>query len=145
MLGLSVLFDLFYEEPKYITIEESLTSEAEQSAAEVLEENLKLEIAEVGGMDIESAESTAGSKNIEIQSKALASLKKAEAEAEKIKLQQMEIYERRIMRHDQLLTKLISIGAFALVTIFWISLEQGMPLPRLLVKLAEELVAPRRL
>ena len=148
MLGVKFLVELFFGETENntITVEEPSTPQyTTPTVVECLEEDMKMSIAELGGMDIESAEAAAGSKVLENKAKALSAIKKAEAESEKVRIQKIEAQVREKQAYDQLLTKLVSIGAFALVTIFWIFLEQGMPLPRLLVKLAEELVAPRRL
>ena len=108
-------------------------------------EHLSMAISENSGVDISSAEAVTGSKNIETLSKAYAQLQKAEAEQLKLELQIAEAKKQRMVNWDILIPKATGIVVAGAVTIFWICLEQGTPLPMRLVKLVSDLTLPRNI
>ena len=108
-------------------------------------EHLSMAISENSGVDISSPEATNGSKNIETLSKAYAQLQKAESEQLKLELQIAEAKKQRIVNWDILIPKATGIVVAGAVTVFWICLEQGTPLPMRLVKLVSDLTLPRNI
>jgi hypothetical protein len=108
-------------------------------------EHLSLAISENSGVDISSPEATNGSKNIEVLSKAYAQLQKAESEQLKLELQIAEAKKQRMVNWDIIIPKATGIVVAGAVTIFWICLEQGTPLPMRLVKLVSDLTLPRNI
>lgn len=110
-----------------------------------LEEHISWAIAENGSNPIESPESTAGSKNVEQLTKAYANLEKAEAERLKVELQICESKRRQWVNWDVVIPKVAGIMATALVTGFWICIEQGTPVPSRLVQMSTSLTTPRGL
>lgn len=110
-----------------------------------LEEHLSMAISENGGNNIDSNESTIGSKNIETLAKAYANLKKAESERLKLELAIADSYKRRWINWDNVLPKLAGVVVTGAVTIFWLCLEQGTPIPTRLTRMASDLTVPKGL
>ena len=110
-----------------------------------LEEHLRWAIAENGGNQIDSEESTTGSKNVETLAKAYASVEKAEAERLKVELAIADSRKRQWVNWDTIIPKVAGVAVTGMVTIFWICLEQGTPVPSRLVKMTSDLTLPRGL
>lgn len=110
-----------------------------------LEEHLSWAIAENGGNQIDSAESTVGSKNVETLSKAYASVEKAEAERLKVELAIADSRRRQWINWDTIIPKVAGIVVTGLVTGFWLCIEQGTPVSQRLVKMSTDLTLPRGL
>lgn len=107
-----------------------------------MEEHLSMAIAENATLDIESNEATAGSKNVETLAKAYSQLQKAENERLRTELQ---IVEAKQVNWDNILPKVAGCCVAGLVTVFWLCLEQGTPLPMRLVQVVTNLTMPRNL
>ncbi len=110
-----------------------------------LEEHLSWAIAENGGNQIDSEDSTVGSKNVETLAKAYASVEKAEAERLKVELAIADSRRRQWVNWDTIIPKVAGVAVTGIVTIFWICLEQGTPVPTRLVKMTSDLTIPRGL
>lgn len=110
-----------------------------------LAEHISMAIAENSSEELSSDKATAGSKNIETLSKAYSQLEKAEAERLKVILQIKEAERRQWVNWDVVLPKLAAVGVTGAVTVFWICMEQGTPLPMRLVKMVSDLTLPRGL
>lgn len=117
----------------------------ELTATKMLEEHIKECITENALEHVDTDRATKGAQNIELLSKSMEHLKKAEAEQLKVELQLAEARRRQWVNWDIVLPKLVAIGATAAVTIFWLCLEQGTPVPMRLVKMATDLTVPRGL
>lgn len=127
-------------------IDDNVSSEDEElTSKELLEEHIKSSIEENACEHIDSDKATRGAQNIELLTKAMEHLEKAEAERLKVELQIDESKKRQWISWDVVIPKLFSIGVLGLVTIFWICLEQGTPVPLRLVKLTNDLLTPRGL
>lgn len=90
-------------------------------------------------------EAVKASKQIQMLLNGRQSNETVELEKLKLQLQIIEAEKRQMVNWDILLPKLIGIGVAGLVTIFWLCLEQGTPLPMRLVKLVGDLTMPRGL
>lgn len=110
-----------------------------------MEDALSMAISENAGVDINSDEATVGSKNIETLSKGYAQIIKADAERQKITLQIEEAKCRRIDSRYSITPKVAGVIVTGLVTVFWLCLEQGTPLPMRLVQMTTALITPRGL
>ena len=110
-----------------------------------LEEHLSWAIAENGGNQIDSEESTVGSRNVETLARAYASVEKAEAERLKVELAIADSRRRQWINWDTVIPKVAGVAVTGVVTIFWICLEQGTPVPARLVKMTSDLTLPRGL
>lgn len=119
--------------------------ENEPTAREMLEEHLKESILECSMEHIDTAEATVGSQNLEKLAKAMASLETAESERLRVQLEIEEAKRRQWINWDMMIPKLVGIGVTGAVTVFWICLEQGTPLPMRLVQMASNLTMPRGL
>ena len=128
----------------FIEDEEDIEDE-ELSSKELLEEHIKNSIEENACEHIDSDKATRGAQNIELLTKAMEHLEKAQAERLKVELQINEAKKKQWISWDVVIPKLFSIGVLGLVTIFWICLEQGTPVPMRLVKLTNDLLTPRGL
>lgn len=117
----------------------------ELTATKMLEEHLKECITENALEHVDTDRATKGAQNIELLSKSMEHLKKAEAEQLKVKLQLAEAQRRQWVNWDIVLPKLVAIGVTGIVTVFWLCLEQGTPVPMRLVKMATDLTVPRGL
>lgn len=118
---------------------------AEMTATEMLEEHLKECITENALEHVDTDKASKGAQNIELLTKSMEHLKKAEAEQLKVELQLAETQRRQWVNWDIVLPKLAAIGVTGAVTIFWICLEQGTPVPMRLVKMATDLTLPKGL
>ena len=110
-----------------------------------LEDHISMAMAENASLNIESAEATTGSKNVETLCKAYSQLQKAETEQLKLELQIAEANKQRMVNWDNILPKVAGVVVTGVVTAFWICLEQGTPLPMRLVQMASNLTMPRNL
>ena len=110
-----------------------------------LAEHISMAIAENASEELSSDEATAGSRNIETLAKAYSQLEKAEAERQKVILQIKEAERRQWVNWDVVLPKVAAIGVTGAVTVFWLCMEQGTPLPMRLVKMVGDLTLPRGL
>ncbi len=110
-----------------------------------LEDHISMAMAENASLNIESAEATTGSKNVETLCKAYSQLQKAETEQLKLELQIAEANKQRMVNWDSILPKVAGVVVTGIVTTFWICLEQGTPLPMRLVQMASNLTMPRNL
>lgn len=110
-----------------------------------LAEHLSWAIAENGGNQIDSEESTVGSKNVETLARAYASVEKAEAERLRVELAIADSRRRQWINWDTVIPKVAGVAVTGVVTIFWICLEQGTPVPARLVKMTSDLTLPRGL
>lgn len=117
----------------------------EPSSKELLEEHLKECITENACEHVDTDKASKGAANIELLAKSMEHLEKAEAERLKVELQIAEAKRRQFVNWDVLLPKLAAIGVTGLVTVFWLCLEQGSPIPMRLVKMASDLITPRGL
>lgn len=117
----------------------------EMTATEMLEEHLKECITENALEHVDTDKASKGAQNIELLTKSMEHLKKAEAEQLKVELQLAEAQRRQWVNWDIVLPKLAAIGVTGAVTIFWICLEQGTPVPMRLVKMATDLTLPKGL
>lgn len=115
----------------------------EPSVKDLLTEHLKESIAENSCEHIDTDTATKGARNILLLSKSLESLEKAEAERLKVQLQIDEIKQQNAINWNVLMPKIVGIGATMAVTIFWLCMEQGTPVPMRLVKMATDLTTPR--
>ena len=112
---------------------------------EMLEEHLKASISETAVEHIDSDKATKGAQNIETLSKAYSNLEKAESERKRIELQIEEAKRRRMANWDIIIPKVAGVVITGAVTIFWLSMEQGSPLPMRLVQMTNSLTVPRGL
>jgi len=110
-----------------------------------MEEALSMAISENAGVDINSDEATVGSKNIETLSKGYAQIIKASAENRRIQLQIEEAKSRKIDSRYSVMPKVAGVVITGVVTVFWLCLEQGTPLPMRLVQMTTALITPRGL
>lgn len=110
-----------------------------------LEEHLSWAIAENGGNQIDSENATTGSKNVETLAKAYASVEKAEAERLKVELAIADSRRRQWVNWDTVIPKVAGVVVTGAVTVFWICMEQGTPVPTRLVKMTSDLTLPRGL
>lgn len=117
----------------------------QMSIQQQMEEHLSMAISENAGVEIDSEEATIGSKNIETLSKGYAQIIKASAENRRIELQIQEAKCRRIDSRYSTMPKIAGVIVTGLVTVFWLCLEQGTPLPMRLVQMATALTTPRGL
>ena len=115
------------------------------SIQEQMEDHLSMAIAENAGVEINSDEATIGSKNIETLSKGYAQIIKASAENRRIELQIQEAKCRRVDSRYSTMPKVAGVIVTGLVTVFWLCLEQGCPLPMRLVQMTTALTTPRGL
>lgn len=118
---------------------------AEMTATEMLEEHLKESITENALEHIDSDRAAKGAQNIELLTKSMEHLKKAESEQLKVQLQIAEAQRRQWVNWDIVLPKLAAIGVTGCVTVFWLCLEQGTPVPMRLVKMVTDLTLPKGL
>ena len=125
--------------------QETIESYEENSLVKEMQNHISMAIAENAGMDIDSAEATAGSKNLETLCKGYAQLSKAEAERLKVELQIAEANKRQMINWDIIIPKLGGAVVAGIATIFWLCLEQGTPLPMRLVNFVTTLTTPRNL
>ena len=127
------------------TKREKQVREQRLSIERQMEEHLSMAIAENAGVEINSDEATIGSKNIETLSKGYAQIIKANAENRRIELQIQEAKCRRIDSRYSVTPKIAGVIITGVVTIFWLCLEQGTPLPMRLVQMTTALITPRGL
>lgn len=121
------------------------SNEDEPSSKDLLEEHLKECITENALEHVDTDKATKGAQNIELLTKSMEHLEKAEAERLKVELQLAEARRRQWVNWDVVLPKMVAIGVTGAVTVFWLCLEQGTPIPMRLVKMASDLTVPRGL
>ena len=119
--------------------------EDEPSSKELLEEHLKECITENALEHVDTDKASKGAQNIELLTKSMEHLEKAEAERLKVELQLAEAQRRQWVNWDIVLPKIAAIGVTGAVTVFWLCLEQGTPIPMRLVKMVSDLTVPRGL
>lgn len=122
-----------------------LEVEEEPSSKDLLEEHLKECITENACEHIDTDKASKGAQNIELLAKSMEHLEKAEAERLKVQLQISEAQRRQWVNWDIVLPKMVAIGVTGAVTVFWLCLEQGTPIPMRLVKMVSDLTVPRGL
>jgi len=133
----------FLEYMGFIQTTEMLDNEP--SSEDLLEEHIKESILETSMEHIDTDKATRGSQNIKALAEAKEHLEKAKCERKKIELQIAEANQRRYVNWDIVLPKLIGIAVTGAVTVFWLCLEQGTPIPMRLVKMTTDLTVPRGL
>lgn len=120
-------------------------SEEEPSSKDLLEEHLKECITENAMEHIDTDKATKGAQNIELLAKSMEHLEKAESERLRIQLQLAEGQRRQWVNWDIVIPKIVAVGVTGAVTVFWLCLEQGTPIPMRLVKMVSDLTVPRGL
>jgi len=133
----------FLEYMGFINVEE--INEDKPSSKDLLEEHLKECITENALEHVDTERASKGAQNIELLTKSMEHLEKAEAERLKVELQLAEAQRRQWVNWDIVLPKMVAIGVTGAVTVFWLCLEQGTPVPMRLVKMVSDLTVPRGL
>lgn len=110
---------------------------------QVIEEEIQQDVAEMATMNVDSDGYNKAADSVEKLCDGASKLNKSISERKKIELEILEAQKRKLIDWSQLVPKLVAIGVYGLVAMFWLCLERQTPVSMRMLKLTDTLLTPK--